>query len=75
MIAQIGTTQDGLTPLSVDFSDEGVQLTGETTVAGGAEAAAAYAPFFAGDLRKAYAHLFPVPEPETAGPAAPGGEF
>ncbi len=75
MIAQIGTTQDGLTPLSVDFSDEGVSLVGETTVVGGPEAASAYAPFFERDLRKAYAHLFPAPEPETAGPEAPGGEF
>lgn len=75
MIARFGTTQDGLTPLSLDFSDEGVPLEGETTVVGGLEAASAYAPFFERDLRKAYAHLFPAPEPEAAGPEAPGGDF
>lgn len=52
------------TKLVIVFSDEGVNLTGETVVMGDEAAAMAYAPFFEADLRRNNAKLFPQPEPE-----------
>ena len=58
------------TKLTVDFSDEGVSLVGETEVVGDEGKALAYAHFFEQDLRRNNAELFPVPEieiPEMGG--------
>ena len=52
------------TKLTIDFSDEGVSLIGETEIVGDESAALAYAHFFEQDLRRNYAELFPVPEIE-----------
>ena len=61
------------TKLIIDFNDEGVNLIGETEVAGDESAALAYAHFFEQDLRRNNAELFPVPEPIEA-PEMPGGD-
>lgn len=50
------------TRLTVDFSDENVDLTGTMLVAGDEAAAISYAPFFETDLRRNNAELFPQPE-------------
>ena len=43
---------DKLTMLTVDFSDEGVSLVGETEVVGDENKALSYAPFFEADLHR-----------------------
>lgn len=56
--------------LTLDFMDEGIDLTGSMLVAGDESAALAYAHFFEQDLRRNNAELFPVPEieiPEMGG--------
>jgi hypothetical protein len=50
------------TIIKVDFSDEGVELSGETSVKGDESAAVAYLPVFESDLRRNFAEKFPVPE-------------
>ncbi|MDP4158371.1 MAG: hypothetical protein Q8911_01220 [Bacillota bacterium] len=50
------------TKILVDFSDEGVELNGETSVKGDETAAQAYLPVFESDLRRNFAEKFPVPE-------------
>jgi hypothetical protein len=55
---------DGTTRLTVDFSDEGVELTASVLVKGNEEAARSYLPFFEADTRGNNVELFPVPEPE-----------
>lgn len=50
------------TTIKVDFADEGVELTGETSVKGDESAAVAYLPVFESDLRRNFAEKFPVPE-------------
>jgi hypothetical protein len=50
------------TKLTLDFTDEDVNLVGETLVKGGESDAIAYAPFFETDLRRNNAELFPQPE-------------
>ena len=64
MIANTEIIDDKRTKLTVDFSDEGVSLVGETEVVGDEGKALAYAPFFEQDLRRNNAELFPVPEIE-----------
>jgi hypothetical protein len=61
------------TKLTLDFTDEDVNLVGETLVKGGESEANGYAPFFEADLRRNNAELFPVPEPIEA-PEMPGGD-
>lgn len=62
-------TLDGsVTKIHVDFIDEGVELTGDTSVIGDEKKALAYLPFFETDLRRNYSHLFPQPEPEPVDP-------
>ena len=73
MIATIEIIDDKRTKLTVDFSDEGVSLVGETEVVGDEGKALAYAHFFEQDLRRNNAELFPVPEPIEA-PEMPGGD-
>ena len=73
MIATIEIIGEKLTKLTIDFSDEGVFLTGETEVVGNEDTARAYAHFFEQDLRRNNAELFPVPEPIEA-PEMPGGD-
>ena len=56
--------------LTLDFMDEGIDLTGSMLVAGDESVALAYAHFFEQDLRRNNAELFPVPEieiPEMGG--------
>lgn len=61
-------TQSGnLANIAVDFADEGVELTGETSVIGDLAAAEAYLPFFERDLRRNFADKFPQPEQPAAG--------
>ena len=68
MITATTTLDDKHTQLVIDFSDEGVSLSGETIVLGDEAKALAYAPFFEQDLRRNNAELFPQPEmPEMDG--------
>ncbi|WP_027309426.1 hypothetical protein [Caloramator sp. ALD01] len=46
--------------LHVDFSDEGVELQGETRIKGNQEDALKYLPVFEKDLRINFADKFPV---------------
>ena len=70
MIATTEIIGDKRTKLTVDFSDEGVSLVGETEVVGDASKALSYASFFEADLRRNNTELFPVqemPDPEMGG--------
>ena len=70
MITNTEIISEKLTKLTIDFSDEGVSLVGETEVVGNTDTARAYASFFEADLRRNNAELFPVPEieiPEMGG--------
>lgn len=58
------TVLNGTTKIEVDFSDEGVNLQGETFIKGGEAEAENYIPIFEKDLRYNFADLFPKPEPE-----------
>ena len=64
MITTTEIIDDKRTKLTVDFSDEGVSLVGETEVVGDESKALSYAPFFEQDLRRNNAELFPLPEIE-----------
>lgn len=64
MTYELEVLDNGTTRILVDFTDEEVNLTGETTVKGGQEEAEGYLPIFERDLRANYSHLFPQPEPE-----------
>lgn len=55
------------TIIKVDFADEGVELTGETSVKGDGLAAIAYLPVFESDLRRNFAEKFPIPEVHAEG--------
>lgn len=74
MIITTETVDTKTTRVILDFSDENVDLTGTTLVAGGESAALAYAHFFEQDLRRNNAELFPVPEPIDAPEEMPGGD-
>ena len=52
---------DDTTIIMVDFADEGVELTGETSVKGGESSAQSYLPVFESDLRRNFSERFPVP--------------
>ena len=73
MITTTEIIVEKLTKLTIDFTDEGVFLTGETEVVGNEDTARAYVSFFEQDLRRNNAELFPVPEPIEA-PEMPGGD-
>ena len=73
MIITSEVISEKLTKLTIDFTDEGVFLIGETEVVGNEDTACAYASFFEADLRRNNAELFPVPEPIEA-PEMPGGD-
>lgn len=60
-------TEGNLTRITVNFADEGVDLTGETSVIGGEQKALDYLPFFEKDLRRNFADKFPQPEPPAGG--------
>ena len=62
MITTTEIISEKLTKLTIDFSDEGVSLVGETEVVGNEDTARGYASFFEQDLRRNNAELFPVPE-------------
>ena len=64
MIAITEIISEKLTKLTIDFTDEGVSLIGETEVVGNEDTAMAYAHFFETDLRRNNAELFPIPEME-----------
>ena len=64
MIMTTEIIDDKRTKLTIDFNDEGVNLAGETEVAGDESKALSYAPFFEQDLRRNNAELFTVPEIE-----------
>ena len=61
------TAEDKTTRINVSFSDEGVDLTGETSVIGGEQKALDYLPFFERDLRRNFADQFPQPELPAGG--------
>ena len=67
MIATTEMIDDKRTKLTIDFSDEGVSLVGETEVVGDESKALAYAHFFEQDLRRNNAELFPVVEMSAEG--------
>lgn len=60
-------SEGNVTQINVDFSDEGVELTGETSIIGDEQKAAEYLPFFERDLRRNFADQFPQPEPPAGG--------
>ena len=60
---------DGTTTIQVDFSDENVNLQGQTSIKGGVVEAMRYLPVFEADLRRNFTDLFSVPE------LPPGGEI
>jgi hypothetical protein len=64
VIHNIIQNEDGTTTIHVDFSDEGVDLVGETRVKGDENAALVYLPFFEADLRRNFAEKFPIPDTE-----------
>ena len=74
MMINTQTVDNNRTRLTVDFMDEGVDLTGTMLIAGDESAALAYAHFFEADLRRNNAELFPVPEPIDAPEEMPGGD-
>ena len=53
---------NGVTRIKVDFSDEGINLQGETEVKGDRQAAERYVSVFESDLRRNFEYLFPVLE-------------
>lgn len=59
------TQADGTTRLTLDFSDEGVDLQASVLVKGDIASALAYMPFLEADTRRNNAELFPEPEPEV----------
>ena len=74
MITTTEIIDEKLTKLTIDFSDENVELVGETEVVGNESIARAYASFFEADLRRNNAELFPVSEPIDAPEEMPGGD-
>ena len=56
------TVGGNLTNITVSFADEGVDLTGETSVIGGEQKALDYLPFFEKDLRRNFTDKFPQSE-------------
>ena len=64
MMINTQTVDNNRTRLTVDFMDEGVDLTGTMLVVGDESAALVYAHFFEQDLRRNNTELFPVPEIE-----------
>lgn len=67
MIIATEIISEKLTKLIIDFTDEGVFLTGETEVVGNEDTVRAYASFFEQDLRRNNAELFPQLETEMDG--------
>ena len=61
-MTHVFTVDGNLTNIAVSFADEGVDLTGETSVIGGEQKAMDYLPFFERDLRRNFADKFPQPE-------------
>ena len=74
MITTTEVISEKLTKLTIDFSDENVELVGETEVVGNESIARAYASFFEADLRLNNAELFPVSEPIDAPEEMLGGD-
>jgi len=64
MTYKITVLDDSTAKIEVDFSDEGVNLQGETFVKDGEAEALNYLPVFEQDLRRNYLELFPKPKPE-----------
>ena len=65
MTYNIEELENGTTKLTVDFSDENIDLQGETTVKGTTENAEKYVQTFANDLKQNNIELFPKPpEPD-----------
>jgi len=58
MMHEFVSNLDGTTTIKVDFSDEGVQLIGETSIKGDA---VSYLPVFEEDLRRNFPDKFPMP--------------
>lgn len=69
MTYNIIENQDGTSSITIEFSDEGVNLQCRTSVKGDMAAAEQYLPFFEADMRNNFADLFPLPQT----PATPEG--
>ena len=67
MMHEIIDNQNGTTTIKVNFTDESIELPGETTVKGGEAEALNYLPTFEADLRRNFANLFPTPETPEGG--------
>lgn len=74
MITTTEIISEKLTKLTIDFSDEGVEIIGVTEIIGDEGKALAYAHFFEQDLRRNNAELFPMPEMPEASEAMLGGD-
>ena len=61
MMHEFIVNQDKTTMIKVNFIDEGVELTGETSVKGDESVALSYLPVFEADLRRNFSDLFPAP--------------
>lgn len=62
MTHTLTVNSDGTTTIQVDFADEGIILTGQTSVKGGEAEVLRYLPIFEADLRRNFAGRFPEPE-------------
>ena len=74
MESLITALEDGIVEISIDFSDEDIELTATTTVIGGEHQARAYIPIFAADIRARNRHLFPDPVPPAEEEEGEGAE-
>lgn len=63
MTHEIMVLGDGTVRIAVSFRDEGVDLSGVTHIRGSEADALRYLPVFEQDLRRNFAHLFPLPPP------------
>jgi hypothetical protein len=62
MTYEITELENNVTKIEVDFSDEEINLQGETRVKGDSEVAERYVKIFEKDLRRNNKELFPEPE-------------
>lgn len=67
MTHTITDNQDGTMNLTVDFTDESVDLQGETNIKGDISVATGYVKVFENDLRNNFAAMFPVAVPAPEG--------
>ncbi len=64
MISTVTQIGERLYKVSLDYTDEGVELADSRTVSGDYADAVGYVRHFDRDMRTAHTRLFPVPDPE-----------